>query len=207
MFSLVIAVLVGCSATKKNMVLLSSDDASLRKEAIINLGIIGPLAKKSGEFLMPIAKKETDIETRRLAIEALGNIQPVMNAELCDVFVLAMNDENPHIRRAAIIAITKFPNFPPNFINIMQKRLNDPDHLTRELVMSTFERIGKLGIRALKRALKDKDCEIRLGAVTTLSRLGEEAISAVALLKEVKSDDHDVSVRKAAEDALRVIVQ
>jgi len=195
----------GCLTASKNMAKLSSSDVDERRAAVVELGIMGPKAKAAINDLIEISIKDNDEEVRRLAIEALGCIAPAMTVELNNALILAMNDQNVHIRRAALVALGNFSNFPPNIITILQKHLTDPDQIVRELVMSAFERIGKLGVRDLIRALNDQNEQMRLSAVVTLKRLGDNALPAVDALKCVLGSDACQDVRAAAEVTLRII--
>ena len=169
--------------------------------------MMGKRAKKAAGDLLQLADRDPDPEVRRLAIEALGSIQPKYTIELNDVFIRALNDEDVHIRRATVIAAGMFNNFPPNIITTMQKHLSDPDKLVCELIMSTFERIGKLCVHDLIRALDDADTQMRISAAANLGRIGEEAKAAIDELKNVKENDVNPEVREAALKALRAISQ
>ncbi len=197
----------GCTPAAEYLSQLDSQDPQLRGEAALALGLMGSRGMPAVDKLIHIVRRDSDLEVRRLAVDALGMIQPTMTAELCDAFVIALNDEDIHLRRAAVIAIGRFSNFPPNIITMLQKHLNDEDRLVRELVMSTFERIGHLGLRSLIRACKDPDDQMRLGAIVTLGRLGEYAQPAVNVLKDIEANDQNSDVKKAAKEALRVITQ
>ncbi len=199
--------LIGCSPATQYIPQLSSADPKTRGQAAEALGLLGSESFEAVDKLIHMVRRDPDVEVRRLAVDALGCIQPPMSAELCDAFILAMNDRDIHIRRAGVIAISRFSNFPPNIITMLSKHLTDSDRLVCELVMSVFERIGLLGVRTLLRALEDTDDNQRLSAVVTLGRLGEYAESAVDALKEIEGNDSNDTVRKAASEALRVIIQ
>lgn len=184
---------------------LSSDDASVRGEAVQALGLMGSEAETAVDKLIHMVIRDPDLEVRRLAVEALGYIQPLLTMELMDAFIIALNDHDIDLRRAAVIAINRFTNFPPNIITTLQRHLTDPDVLVRELVMCTFERLGKLGVRTLLRGLKDENDEMRLAAAVTLGRLGDIAVDAIDDLKKVQGTDTSEDVKKAAAEALRVI--
>jgi len=204
---LLFIVFLGCSPATQYISQLTDQDPKTRGAAAEALGYMGGDAVLAVDKLIHIVRRDTDLEVRRLAVDALGMIQPTMTAELCDAFIIAMNDEDIHLRRAGVIAISRFSNFPPNIITMLQKHLNDPDRLVRELVMSTFERIGGLGLRTLIRACKDPDDQMRLGAIVTLGRLGEYAAPAIDILKDIEQNDGNSDVKKAATEALRVISQ
>ncbi|MBN1983601.1 MAG: HEAT repeat domain-containing protein [Chitinivibrionales bacterium] len=200
--------LVACAATpNKKVVNLKSSDVALRREAVIAVGQQGPEAQYAVNDLLMIAVKDEDAEVRRLAIESIGYVKPSLTVELVDAMVLCINDEDVHIRRAAIIAIGNFDNMPPNLVTMLQKRLGDNDRLVRELATSVFERIGKLGVRALVRALADPNTEMRLNAALILGRLGENAQLALTELKKVEETDESEEVRRAAGQAVIYITK
>jgi HEAT repeat protein len=201
------AALFCCSPKTAYVSQLSSADAAERAFAVEQLGLMEHGAVKATASLIEIIRKDPDTEVRRLAVDALGNIQPPLTAEVTDAFVLALNDRDVHIRRAGVIAVGKFSNFPPNIITMLQKHLNDPDNLVRELVMCTFERIGVLGLHTLLRALKDPDDQMRLYAIVALGRLGGYATPARPQLQEMQYNDSNGDIRRAAEEVLRVITQ
>ncbi len=197
----------GCSSLQFHRVQLSSKDVNKRKEAVVSLSLMRSKAKKASEDLIPLILHESDPEVRRLAIEAIGNLKPKITRELSDALMIASNDEDVHIRRAAVISAEQFDFFPYTIIALIQKRLGDSDQMVRELAMSAFEKIGKLGVHSLIRALPRATPEMRVTIITTLGRLGEDASTALVKLKEVQSKDSDERVREAASQAVRVITQ
>jgi HEAT repeat protein len=168
---------------------------------------MGKRAKRAVNELIPVIINDPDPEIRRLAIEAIGNIKPNISREIMDALVIASNDENVHIRRAAVITAEHFDIFPYTLITLLRRRLGDSDRLVRELAMSVFEKIGTIGVHNLIRGLKDPNPEMRLTIVVTLGRLGEDATSAVNVLKKIQFDDEDIRVRNAAIKALDTITQ
>lgn len=204
--------LVGCVSNKKLMnqyrTQLKSTDQAQAQEAIN--GIFTLKQEEADTFapeLIGILIKGTDDETRRMAIEALGAIRPQMDVDLNDAIIVAMNDRNAAIRRAAVVVVNELPNIPPTIINVLLKHLNDEDQVVRELAGATFEKMGKVGLHTLIHALDDPNDQMRLVAVVTLRRLGLVASIAVEQLKNLQSTDSNEDVRKAAEESLKHIVQ
>ena len=200
-----LVLLSNCVSTIQYTDKFCSDDVSVRRESVVALIMMGKKAKGAVNDLIVLADRDPDAEVRRLAVEALVAIQQKYTVELNDVFIRALNDKDLHIRRAAVITIGGFDNFPPNVITTMQRHLTDPDRLVRELIMSNFERMGKIGVHDLMRGLDHADTQMRITATATLGRIGEDAKAAINKLKRVKDNDPDPQVRDAALKALRVI--
>ncbi len=198
---------ISCSSTLQYTTQLSSKDIAKRQQAVIALSLMGRKAKKTVNDLIPIILSDPDPEIRRLAIEAIGNIRPKVTRELMDALTVAANDENVHIRRATIITVERFDMFPYSLIALLRRHLGDSDRLVRELAMSVFEKIGSVGVHNLIRGLKDPNPEMRLAVVTTLGRLGEDATSAISVLKNIQKNDTDEKVKNAAEKAVDTIIQ
>src|SRR4030042_695704 len=120
--SLLISVVftIGCGAKMKYMHQRDSNDTSEKQQAIEALGLMGDKAVHATDKLIEIVRLDKDTETRRLAVDALGCIQPALTAELTDAFVLALNDQDPEIRRAGVVAVSRFAKFPPNIVTMLQ---------------------------------------------------------------------------------------
>lgn len=201
---------IGCGGSKKLIEGykndLKSDNVEIRRKAAENLRALGSDADKAEKELIA-AMKDKDPIVRRYAIEILGDIKPNMSIEFNTVFIWLLNDHDLDVRRAAVVAAGKLTNYPGNIVNTLQRRLADPDRLIREFTMSAFERIGKFGVQALTRALKDPEVKMRLAAVQTLGRLGPDASKAHENVKLTSTQDEDQEVREAAIHALQFIPQ
>ena len=202
---MILVLLSNCVSTIQYTDKFCSDDVNVRRESVVALIMMGKKARGAVNDLMELADRDPDVEVRRLTIEALGSIQPKYTVELNDVFIRALNDKDVNIRRAAVITVGSFDNFPPNIITTMQRHLTDSDRLMRELIMSTFERMGRIGVHDLMRGLDHADTQMRITSAATLGRIGEEAKAAINKLKNVKENDPDPQVREAVLNALRVI--
>ena len=200
-----LSVFLTCSSMAKYSTNLKSSDVPTRRDAIIKVGQLGPKAVELTKQLLELAVSDPDLEVRRLSIEAIGYINPPLSIELVDAMVLCINDEDVHIRRATIIAIGNFSNVPPNLVTMLQKRLGDSDTLIRELAISVFEKIGKLGVRALVRGLSDPNTDMRLNSALVLGKLGPQAILALNELQRVEIEDESEDVKRAATDAIKYI--
>jgi len=183
---------------------LKSDTIETRRGAAENICGMGDKAKDIVSDLVE-ALTDKDPVVRRFAIEALGNIKPKMSIDFNNKFIWVINDPDLHVRRAAVIAAGKLDTYPGSIITMLQKRLGDTDKLVRDLSMSTFERIGPFGIRALQRALKDPEAEMRIAGATVLGRLGPVAARVREDLVIVQQNDENSDVRAAAAKALETI--
>ena len=183
---------------------LRSDNIETRREAAENICGMGEKAKEATNDLVE-ALRDNDPIVRRYAIEALGNIKPNMTIDFNNKFILVLNDPDLYVRRAAVAAAGKLNTYPGSIITRLQKRLGDSDQLIRELSISTFERIGPYGIRALQRALQDSVAEMRKTAADVLGRLGPVAQRVREDLVLLQQNDENSDVREAAGKALETI--
>ncbi len=201
-----IIAIIDCAPVSEYKVNLLSDDAETRLQAMASLHLLGSRARRAENEIAKVARDDPDPEIRRMALETLGKIKPIMTIEITDAFIFGLNDSDVNVRRSAVIGISFLENYPPNILYTLQRKLGDPDKLVRELTMSAFMRIGSYGVRALLKALCDSSNTVcRLSAVVTLGNLREDARLALKALKYVKEDDSDVEVRKAASDAIKFI--
>lgn len=190
---------------------LFAEDVNTRKETISAINQMGPEAKVATKDLIKLFKKDRNAEVRRMAIEALGAIEADMNEkEVNYIFVLGMNDEDAYVRYASIAIIQELDVIPVNLIPYLQKHLSDAEPLVRDVTMRTFQRLDKLGVRALIGALKNP--EMRLCAAITLGRLGEtnrlserNCCAAIKELEKIQGNDENRDVQEAVDKALKDI--
>jgi HEAT repeat protein len=183
---------------------LRSDNIETRRDAAEKICGMGNRARSASYDLME-ALTDKDPIVRRYAIEALGDLRPKMTIDYNNKFIWVINDPDLHVRRAAVVAAGKLETYPGSIITMLQKRLGDSDQLVRELSISTFERIGPFGLRALQRAIKDPDAEMRKIGALVLGRLGPIAGRVREDLVLLQQNDENNDVRTAAAKALETI--
>lgn len=149
-----------------------------------------PFAKES----LLKAFNDPDCYVRKSAVEAVPNID---HPEIIRALIDCLRDEEINVRESAVIALEKSRD-ADTIVDILSTALTDSHWNVRRESVEVIGRVG--GSRAfepLRRALKDKDPEVRLTALVGLANLADERVidSVVDALT-----DPDASVQLEALD-------
>ena len=227
--------------------LLNDNDAEVRVSAILAMGqvtgspspqpmvaalkdesprvreVAGQLLVKLGQPAIASLKpavKDKDIGVRAQAVQVLGRIK---HADAVPILIEAMEDEDRGVRDAAVLALaeTGEPAIPAlggllrhedwqkrwaaayalNSIGSTKtadqlvRALNDSDERVRDLAVAAMTRLGKDAIDALAKAAIDKEAGLRHSAILSLGAM-EDAQTIPILQNALK--DEDPFVREAA---------
>jgi HEAT repeat protein len=205
---------------------LKNPDANVRSSAAQALADMGSTAKPALDALIK-ASRDPDVKVRSSAARALGRIEPAADAVVAALLdtlrdsdktvrsaaasalkstparaaiyplIVALQDREASVRRSAADSLARRDaGFAvPRLIQL----LSDRDAEVRNASSRALEAIGHAAGRALVKASKDQDANIRNGAALILGKLDpKEALEVqIEALK-----DEDASVRRSAASSL-----
>lgn len=154
-----------------------------------------------GMKAMRSLSRSASVETRAEAIENVGQAGVRLAT---DDILKALHDPQPRVRREAAAALARLQD-PRAARELIHQIEDHPDLLEEEVV----DALGTLGdpeaVPALIRTMQNPRSVLRRAAARALGRIGSEDSGAVAALEAAASDPHDVDLRRAALQALRVM--
>jgi HEAT repeat protein/lysophospholipase L1-like esterase len=171
---------------------------------ITTLGTIGPDAVAA----VPSLTRALDDENsgvRLAAALALGNIGPGLRSPtdaamtpMVEGLALALRDEDTSVRRAAAESIGAIGAGAMGAIPALVDTLQDSSFVVRNAAISTLKKLGPEAIRGMVEALQSGDEATSKAVVSALGKMGSDVIPAL----EGALRDGSALVRKAAADAL-----
>ena len=162
---------------------LKDDDAELRWRAALSLGMIAN--ETAVAPLCASLKNDDQKQVRIRAAEALGKFHSVTAIQ---ALTSALSDIQPDVRATAAMSLGEIKT--DRSVSALLTALLDSDTSVREIAISTFVKIGVTAERSLVKGLKDKNPEVKMGALTVLSRMEPEVYSQIifSLLQDSDSD-------------------
>ncbi|MGV3617800.1 MAG: MFS transporter [Fimbriimonas sp.] len=140
-------------------------------------------------------------ESRAVAIESVGQAGVRLAT---DDILKALHDPQPKVRRQAAAALARLQD-PRAAQELIHQIEDHPDLLEEEVV----DALGTLGdpkaVPALIRTMQNPRSILRRAAARALGRIGSEGPEVVSALEMAARDPHDVDLRRASLQALRVI--
>ena len=192
-------------AALPNLVRLLKDSERLaRAQAAFALGRFGLEAAPAVPALATVVLNDSQVEIRRLAAEALGQIGPEASGAAAESLGQALQkDTQAEVRRAAALALGKIGTEAKSALPALLGALKDGDKFVRALALHTVAALAEespLVVPAMATCLADEVAEVRLAAVDELGRLGPLAKPALAALRGVQKNDGRSIIRDAAAD-------
>jgi HEAT repeat protein len=155
--------------------LLEDKSPSVRQEAAKTLGAIGVGLEAASEPLLK-AVKDPDSNVRYEAIRALGSLSG--SPAVVDALVLAMKDGNVHVRKEAGEVLVRVGE---QAVGVLSGLLQGGEPEQQMSMVSLLERIGGgKAAEALAKALEMEDAQVHAAAVESLTKLGKQAVPALA---------------------------
>ena len=156
--------------------------------------VIARVNHPSATEMLISAFNDSDCYVRKSAVEAVPEVDhPAILRALID----CLRDEEINVRESAVIALEKCRD-ADTVVEILSAALNDSHWNVRRESVEVIARVGgSRALEPLRRALQDKDPEVRLTALVGLADLADEGVvdSVVGALT-----DPDVSVQLEALD-------
>ena len=142
------------------------------------------------------ALKHQDRAIRRKAATLLGKTG---EAGAVDLLIIALKDEHPRVRSRAAHALGRIGN--PSAVKPLTIALKDTAPSVRINALHALDKFGESAVAALTSALGDPVASVRRHAIAALEKTGSPR--ATPQLEKMAKDEHEASVRQAAERALR----
>jgi HEAT repeat protein len=195
--------LIGCGGSSTDELITQLQDADPK----IRLAAARALSERRGDVTEVVAGltravDHSDFAVRELAITTLGEIGPEAKASL-PALQPALQDENASVRTAAALAIDSIEPKSEVHRPVLIESLRRGDGPVFLAVGGMGER-GAWAVPTLAALLSDRRPSIRALAAHALGGIGPTAHDAERALKQCMRD-HEASVRKAAQQALRQI--
>lgn len=179
---------------------LESRDPIVRKNAVLQLGIIGPKAREAGPALLKLLDDEYS-DVRIAAIKAIWQIRIIGN----DVFMALkqrLDDENPDVR-ARVVALMAWIEFDTaDVIPVLTHMLQDDSDTVRLNAVSALGIIGhnsKKANDAIYAMLFDEDPIVRAAAAVALSGIGNNPEDWIyTIINFFQEEENDIARAKYA---------
>ena len=172
---------------------LSSDDVSVRKEAIESL-----VGITDEEAIEPLIKATTDenAQVRFKAAEILGNMGDVAVDKLIEEF---KNVEGKDKRFLAFaLKETEDNKVVPYFV----EAIDDEDFGVRKVAVRALGELNAVDqLDAIAKCLEDEDWGVKLAAIQALGDLATD--EAIKLIKDVRKTEDDKDFKKSCNKAIK----
>lgn len=175
--------------------LLQNPDEQIRRQAIKNLGQMGPDAAKTLPFLHQ-ALKDSDFVIRLEAAIAIGFIGTKEETE----FLLPLLDDEIDAVRFQVISAIAFLGDPRATPELIRRYDMETPHIQDQILRALGHLGGQKAYALLERELRAENPTVRTGAVVGLSFFGDKG--ACPLLQEIADNDPDEIVAHEARIAI-----
>ncbi len=172
---------------------LSSDDVSVRKEAIESL-----VGITDEEAIEPLIKATTDenAQVRFKAAEILGNMGDVAVDKLIEEFKNAEGKDKRFL--AFALKETEDNNVVPYFV----EAIDDEDFGVRKVAVRALGELNAVDeLDAIAKCLEDEDWGVKLAAIQALGDLATD--EAIKLIKDVRKTEDDKDFKKSWNNAIK----
>lgn len=168
------------------------------------------ITEKSLGYLSTYLRKDNDVKVRAAAARAVGTLGPKAKSLIPELFT-ALGDKDLevvlNVYSALGMMIDVSPNVLPQLENAM---LNDSEAAVRGHIAGVIANAGepaKAAIPKMTAALKDKDSGVVYQVIVALMRFGSGAAPAVPTLQDLAKTHKDESVKHAAGEAVKYILE
>ena len=172
---------------------LSSDDVSVRKEAIESL-----VGITDEEAIEPLIKATTDdnAQVRFKAAEILGNMVDVAVDKLIEEFKNAEGKDKRFL--AFALKETEDNKVVPYFV----EAIDDEDFGVRKVAVRALGELNAVDeLDAIAKCLEDEDWGVKLAAIQALGDLATD--EAIKLIKDVRKTEDDKDFKKSCNKAIK----
>jgi len=192
---------------------LKSADAAQRRNAAFALGKMGGRGYVVIGDLRAAFAKEKDVKVRDAMVFAMGEMcrdttAATGNVELEKLFITALTDAEPPVRRSAAFALGCLGTKSEAARQALDDALGDGTPSVRQNAAWALANFGSAALPSLARALRDADSLVKRDAAGALLQM-EEADKVHELLKDLLPlcRDPNSEVRRAALNVLVRIVE
>jgi HEAT repeat protein len=170
-----------------------------RLSAIVALGNIGPEARDTIPLLVECLK-DSNAGTRQEAVLALGKIGEASWKESPAIARL-LQDKELKVRQNAARALEMIGPSAFQAVPDLLKAWREND--LRDDATKALVRIGKGSVSNITQTITDtRDVKVRIALIDILGQIGPDAKDSTTFLTKLAIEDMNLSVRKAAKEAL-----
>lgn len=188
--------------------LKAADSAAVRAAAAEALGRVGPGAATAIGDLAAVLSSDGNAGVRMAVARALGKIGP-KSAGVLGVLTRALQDQDARVRETAAVTLGDMGSSAREAVDRLAAVLKeDADPAVRRHAAKALTQISptdRMVARALQRALRSEDRELRMGTVQALAAVGPDAKEMAGHLVTTFRRDEDLDVRLAAARAVQAI--
>jgi HEAT repeat protein len=183
---------------------LNDDSTSVRTEAVMALGRIGPAAAAVAPKLIALSKEEEEDESLRCQVaRSLGEVGGPPEATVAALVDL-LDDASPEVKTLAVQAIGSFHSAAASAVQAIAPLLQDREERVRTTAAEAIAQIGPLDQAAtetLVEGLASQDTVVRTQTAQALGTIGAGAEATAPALVDAMGDEND-RVRAGAVEAL-----
>lgn len=174
-------------------------DKRIATRSIVLIGVAAALAAVATAVAL---RDRTEVagQTPRQRIEAICRLADERPGGAADAIAAAADDQDPSVRRAAMVALGKFA--ADKYRGVIDAGTRDADPTVRSAAAASLGRLADDdAVARLGKVLAgDADERVRLAAVTGLARAGTDR--AIVMLVETAEKDKSTRLRRQAMAAL-----
>jgi len=188
--------------------LKEANNATVRAAAAEALGRIGPDAAEAIGEVAAVLSSDSSPDVRMAAARALGKIGP-KSAGVLTVLTRALQDQEARVRETAAATLGEMGSAAQEAVERLAAGLKgDADPAVRRRAAKALTQINptdRVVVRALQRALRSEDRELRMCTVQALAAVGPDAKEMAGHLVTTFRRDEDLEVRLAAARTTQAI--
>jgi HEAT repeat protein len=183
---------------------LGNSNPDVRRQAAEKLGENGKFFPRAPKVAQALGKllHDTDADVRTAAVVAVGRVHLWAQAELTALLQIAQDDAF-ELQAKALEALVPFVDSDERVKEHFRLAIEDQNPAIRSSVFEMLARTARnssQSLTLLNNALKSKDDDVRLRALTACSRLGSDAKDSLDTFCDMLHE-RDVALRRKAAEA------
>lgn len=208
-----VAIAMRLSVSTLEVLVKNERDAKVRRQAIITLATLGPLARKAIPTLIKVLDDQNE-DMRIAAIGAIGATAPFSKVAIPKL-IKFVKDPNPIARRAAIVALGQFGPEAKEAVAVLIAALDDPDEgvpgkvasvkVCAQLALREIGPDAKQAVSALMKIQDIGDAKLRGMTLGTLAKIIPTDPTLIPLLVGVLKNKENKGLRASAAYAIGIL--
>ena len=167
---------LGKTADAWGVQLKTGADAKLRRSAAFALGKMGSRAASVLGNMKSAYALEKDVKVREAIVFGLGeicrdNLSINVDADLEKLFLAAITDTDPYLRRSAAFALGTLASKSAATRQALDKALDDPEAQVRQNAAFALGQFAEAALPSLRKALADADSFVKRDAASVIGNM------------------------------------
>lgn len=187
--------------------LARSDEALVRKAALLSLGLMSP--KGDGNLIQALstALEDPAIEVRTIAMQMLPQVADQGDPALLAAVAVRLEHPLSFVRWSAVEVLPRLAAVgDPGLVAVVAARLKSPEAHARQAAVELLPTVSQYGdqnvVRAIARRLADEQVGVRRAAVQAMTRVPRLVDGSLPELLAGSLDHPDERVRWVAVEAM-----